>query len=137
MMLYSSIEWAHSNTSADLDDCASKDMTEMSLTTSYSGLLGGYAETILQNMLEIPSSSSYHNILALPLLSAGAELSAENDHLRNEVRKRFRALYSLNRIPNNLVAIELLEELWILRDNGSKISWLALMLQKNWKLVFG
>lgn len=55
----------------------------------------------------------------------------EKMELRNEVKQRFKAIYSLNRIPANLRAIKLLEELWTLRAAGIKMSWLVLLLQKN------
>ncbi|KIW62782.1 hypothetical protein PV04_10914 [Phialophora macrospora] len=93
------------------------------------------AREILDDIMEIPPGCSYHIVLALPLLTAGAELGEDEPELRDEVRKRFRALFSMNRIPANLWAIEMLEELWALHAAGSTCSWLSLALQKNWNLL--
>jgi hypothetical protein len=93
------------------------------------------ARDILDDIMEIPAGCSYHIVLALPLLTAAAELGEDEPELRDEVRKRFRALFSMNRIPANLWAIEMLEELWALHAAGSKCSWLSLALQKNWNLL--
>lgn len=94
-----------------------------------------YAIDILKDLAEIPDSHSYHIVLALPLLSAGAELSEEDTEAKDIVRKRFKALFSMNRLPANLFALELLEEIWVLHSQGAEISWLTLMLQKRWNLV--
>ncbi|KIY02257.1 uncharacterized protein Z520_02395 [Fonsecaea multimorphosa CBS 102226] len=94
-----------------------------------------YAREILDDIMAIPEDCSYHIVLALPLLTAASELGEDDADLREEVRRRFRALFSMNRIPANLWALEMLEELWDLCATGSKCSWLSLALRKNWNLL--
>ncbi|CAI0646005.1 unnamed protein product [Colletotrichum noveboracense] len=90
-----------------------------------------YAFDIVHSLGQMPITNPYLNLQFIPLMTAGSELGMEKVEFRNEVKQRFKAIYSLNRIPANLRAIELLEELWTLRAAGIKISWLALLLQKN------
>jgi hypothetical protein len=96
-----------------------------------------YALQILKNALSIPEKSNYTNELAIPLLTAGSELTADDEKERAEVRDRLKAIYSLNRLPSNVMAISLLQELWVLRDAGAEISWQELMLLKGWRLMMG
>ncbi|KAF4878385.1 hypothetical protein CGCSCA1_v002439 [Colletotrichum siamense] len=90
-----------------------------------------YASDIVHSLGQMPITNPYLNLQSIPLMTAGSDLGMEKVELRNEVKRRFKAIYSLNRIPANLRAIELLEELWTLRAAGIKMSWLALLLQKN------
>ncbi|KAE9575048.1 hypothetical protein CGCF415_v005111 [Colletotrichum fructicola] len=90
-----------------------------------------YASDIVHSLGQMPITNPYLNLQSIPLMTAGSELGMEKVELRNEVKQRFKAIYSLNRIPANLRAIELLEELWTLRAAGIKMSWVALLLQKN------
>lgn len=86
---------------------------------------------------EVPESHPCTNLHGIPLLSAGCGLAAEDSEERDLVRKRFRALYSLNHLPSNLRGLELLEELWQKRDAGEITSWLTLMQDKGWHLMLG
>lgn len=57
---------------------------------------------------------------------------------RNQVRQRLNEVYSTNRLVSTLWVVELLEELWEIHDTGMKhITWLELMLTKNWTLRVG
>ncbi|KAL5364198.1 fungal-specific transcription factor domain-containing protein [Aspergillus floccosus] len=100
-------------------------------------LIQEYAEETVRHLMHIPASSSYLNFQSLPLLTAGSELTEPNHFLRDQVRDRLRAIYSLNRLPANLLALQLLEELWHARDRGDPSFWLLYMLQKDWHLLLG
>jgi hypothetical protein len=92
---------------------------------------------VIQTMDSIPPSSCYSNILPLPLVTAGSELGSESSRERSYVLDRLRALYSFNRIPINLMAIELLNTVWRQRDQGGpSSSWISVMLSNNWKIAF-
>ncbi|KNG87621.1 hypothetical protein ANOM_003635 [Aspergillus nomiae NRRL 13137] len=101
-------------------------------------LIHRYALDTIDHLLQIPTSSNYLNFQSLPILTAGSELKREDNRLRNDVRNRLRALYSMNRLPANLHALELLEEIWIARDTTDDTSsWIHHMLRKGWLLVLG
>lgn len=91
----------------------------------------------LQGLYQIPITSHFLVLQATPLMSAGAELTKEDEFWRKEVVQRFKALFSSNRLPASLWAIALLQELWELRDLDITMSWLELMLAKNWRLRLG
>ena len=88
-------------------------------------------------LTQVPETHPCINLHGIPLLTAGSELAAEDKHERDLVTKRFRALYSLNHLPANLAALELLNELWAKRDAGEVTSWLTLMREKGWELMLG
>ncbi|CAG9945369.1 unnamed protein product [Clonostachys rosea f. rosea IK726] len=88
-------------------------------------------------LTQVPDSHPCTNLQGIPLLTAGSELAAEDAVERDLVRKRFRAIYSLNHLPANLAAIQLLEEIWSLRDIGIVVSWLSLMVEHNWHIMLG
>jgi hypothetical protein len=96
-----------------------------------------YAEETVCGLMQIPATSNYLNFQSLPLLTAGSELTGPRNPLRDQVRERLRAVYSLNRLPVNLHTLQLLEELWNSRDKGDPSFWLQCMLQKNWRLLLG
>jgi hypothetical protein len=104
---------------------------------SRDSLIKCYAEETVRRLMQIPASSNYLNFQSLPLLAAGSELTGSRNPLRDQVRERLRAVYSLNRLPVNLHALQLLEELWNSRDKGNPSFWLQRMLQKNWRLLLG
>ncbi|CAH0051501.1 unnamed protein product [Clonostachys solani] len=85
----------------------------------------------------VPLESLCTNYLAIPLLTAGSELTSGDLASREKVIVLFRALYSRNRLQVNIWAIELLDELWALRDLGINLSWMELQTQKQWVLQFG
>ncbi|KAL4919652.1 fungal-specific transcription factor domain-containing protein [Aspergillus aurantiobrunneus] len=100
-------------------------------------LIEQYAEEAIRHLMQIPVTSYYLNFQALVLLAAGSELPGWDHFLRDQVRNRLRAIYSLNRLPANLLALQLLEEVWDARDSGNPSFWLLRMLQKDWRLVLG
>ncbi|GIC88941.1 Zn(II)2Cys6 transcription factor [Aspergillus udagawae] len=100
-------------------------------------LIQQYAEETVRHLMQIPATSYYLNFQSLPLLTAGSELTESNHFLRDQVRDRLRAIYSLNRLPANVLALQLLEELWDARDSGHPSFWLRHTLQKDWRLLLG
>lgn len=90
-----------------------------------------YATDILDNINKIPDDSRYHCFLGQPLLTAGAELSHVDSDEREKVREKFRRIFSSTRIPANLYAIEHLNELWEMRDEGRIVFWMSHLLQKD------
>ncbi|KAJ5198836.1 hypothetical protein N7491_000599 [Penicillium cf. griseofulvum] len=68
---------------------------------------------------------------------AGAELESTDTELRERVIEQLQAAYSTNCIPSTLWVIELLQELWNLRDSGVEMTWLDRMLVKQWRLRIG
>ncbi|KAF9891222.1 hypothetical protein FE257_004786 [Aspergillus nanangensis] len=109
--------------------------TEGCFTTD--DLVRNHAVTTISSLLCIPLASRHLCLQPIPLLTAGAELTSDDACLRQEVRSRFKALYSFNRIPAHLAAEELLVSLWELKDSGQDITWLELMLLKGWRLRVG
>lgn len=93
---------------------------------------------IIELILQSNSDSPYVNIQAIPLLSAGAEMTSLDTFKRSQVRQRLKEVYSTNRLVSSLWVVDLLEELWGIHDTGMKhITWLELMLTKNWRLRVG
>ncbi|KAK6815256.1 hypothetical protein RU639_008604 [Aspergillus parasiticus] len=93
---------------------------------------------IIELILSIKSCSPYVNIQAVPLLNAGAEMTSLDSFQRNQIRQRLKEVYSTNRLVSTLWVLELLEELWVVHDTGmTHITWLQLMLSKNWRLRVG
>ncbi|CAI7564679.1 unnamed protein product [Penicillium bialowiezense] len=84
-------------------------------------LILDYVRLTIDELSCTPITSSYLNLQSLQLLMAGAELTADDEDFRNEVRLRFKALFSLNRLRINIWVLELLEELWVLADNGWRL----------------
>ena len=82
-----------------------------------------YALDILHDFEAVPEASQYRNILAQPLFTAGAEVSSTL--LREQVAAHFRQLFSTTRVPAQLDAINLLNELWSLDDEGCKTFWMG------------
>lgn len=90
----------------------------------------------LESLFETPLDAPCIHSHSIPLLTAGSQLQHDNTSMRVKVIDRFKALFSTNRLMVNLWAIQLLEELWSLRDLGSSIIWLELLLSKSWTLNF-
>ncbi|RKK20151.1 hypothetical protein BFJ68_g1360 [Fusarium oxysporum] len=90
----------------------------------------------IENLLEIPLTEPCANFQSLPLLSAAAELASQDDAWRSKVISQFNMLYSMNRVPVQIWSIQLLQEIWFLKDSGVSVSWLELSLAKGWKLCF-
>ncbi|RJE19902.1 hypothetical protein PHISCL_07750 [Aspergillus sclerotialis] len=112
-------------------------ITDPDSSEAEESLIQQYAEETVCHLMQIPATSYYLNFQSLPLLTAGSELTTSNHFLRDQVRGRLRAIYSLNRLPANLLALQLLEELWDARDRGTPSFWLLHMLQKDWRLLLG
>lgn len=96
-----------------------------------------YATQTIKSLSSIPIDSPLIVLQPIPLMTAGAELTEDDGLLRGIVIGRFQALSSFNRLPANLRATQLLQEVWELKDMGVGISWLELMLLKNWRLRLG
>ncbi|KAL3439889.1 fungal-specific transcription factor domain-containing protein [Aspergillus insuetus] len=107
------------------------------VTAAQESLIQQYAEDTVRHLILIPASSYYLNFQSLPLLTAGSELTESNPFLRDQVRGRLRAIYSLNRLPANLLALQLVEDLWNARDSGNPSFWLSHTLEKGWLLLLG
>ncbi|KAF4335851.1 C6 zinc finger domain protein [Fusarium beomiforme] len=90
----------------------------------------------IENLLEIPLTEPCANFQSLPLLSAAAELTSHEDDWRRKVISQFNMLYTINRVPVQIWSIQLLQEIWSLKDSGVSVSWLELSLAKGWKLCF-
>ncbi|KAF5534000.1 C6 zinc finger domain-containing protein [Fusarium mexicanum] len=90
----------------------------------------------IENLLEIPLTEPCANFQSLPLLSAAAELTSNEHDWRSKSISQFRMLYSINRVPVQVWSIQLLQEIWALKDSGGSVSWLELCLAKGWKLCF-
>lgn len=95
------------------------------------------ALTVARNLTSIPSSHACTNLQAIPLFTAASELTKEDKPERDLVQQRFKELYSLNHLQANLVALQILPEIWERRDAGETISWLEVMLEKGWNIVLG
>lgn len=117
--------------------CSRRLTTEEELRLESDRRIQHYAQTTVRILDEIPISHPCTNLQGIPLFTAGSELRAEDREAREQVRKRFNALYSLNHLRANLTAVSLLEELWAMRDKGQVITWLELMLQKECLVMLG
>ncbi|KAH6873420.1 fungal-specific transcription factor domain-containing protein [Thelonectria olida] len=96
--------------------------------------ISDYAHRTVVQLLQTPVTQHCFNMQAPPLTLTAAELTAEHAKERVDVVGRLRAIYSLSRVATILAAIELLEELWAMRDAGVKITYFELMEWKGWKL---
>ncbi|KAF5582733.1 C6 zinc finger domain-containing protein [Fusarium pseudocircinatum] len=92
---------------------------------------------VVSSLLSIPSSHPCTNLQAIPLFTAASELSNLDEDKRARVQQRFKELYSLNHLPANLAALQILPEIWERRDTGETTNWLEVMLEKKWNLMLG
>ncbi|KAF4999686.1 hypothetical protein FDECE_11440 [Fusarium decemcellulare] len=112
--------------------------TSEQCSTNYIDLLARqYAIDIMASLSTIPLTSTHLALQPIPLLTAGAELAVEDDHLQSEIRTRLLALYSCSRIPANLAAANLLDRIWQLQREGHRMGWLEFLVQDNMKLRIG
>lgn len=95
------------------------------------------AREAVRDCLRVPDASSFISLQPIPLLSAAAELTSEDLELRGLAVRRFKTLFSYNRLPAHLYAIELLEDVWRHNDSGAQMSWLEMMALKKWRLRAG
>ncbi|OJJ42391.1 hypothetical protein ASPZODRAFT_155310 [Penicilliopsis zonata CBS 506.65] len=100
-------------------------------------LIRQYAVQTVRDLILIPTTNWYTNMQAICLLTAGSELTAADDTERMLVVERFNALYSINRLPANLKALEILDDTWQARDRGDTRSWLHFMLHRGLRLMLG
>lgn len=93
------------------------------------------AERILDMLEEISSTSPRLNFQSLILMIVGGEI----DDLRRRaiVLARFQALYQVKKLVVNLYGLKVVKEVWALRDQGKKCSWLTVMLDKGWYIMLG
>ncbi|CAH0021054.1 unnamed protein product [Clonostachys rhizophaga] len=90
----------------------------------------------LERLFKTPVDAPCFSFHSTPLLTAAAELTKTDEELRTAAVERFKAIYSTNRVAVNMWAIDLLEELWGLKDCGINVTWLELLITKNWRLTF-
>ncbi|KAJ3459791.1 hypothetical protein MRS44_015864 [Fusarium solani] len=90
-----------------------------------------WASEAMEGLLRIPPTSPFLNFQPIPLMSAASEIPADKVQQREEVKIRFKAIYSLTRLPVMLDAITLLEEIWELRSLGITTTWLVLLLERG------
>ena len=111
--------------------------SHMLLDAEVERMIREYALRTIHDLVEVPLKSNFMVLQPVPLMTAGAELREEDQELRKLVIARFQALFSYSRLRANLYAINLLEEVWDLKDRGHTKSWLEVMLLKNWRLRLG
>ncbi|KIW16246.1 hypothetical protein PV08_06297 [Exophiala spinifera] len=111
--------------SADFDEGAGP---STALTTQ----IRQYAITILSTVLNCQIGTPFWNNLTIPLLTAGAELTMDDQALRENVRQALSSVRFQCQTITLMRAQNLLEEIWSVRDRGIKISYLELMLLKGW-----
>ncbi|KAF4999665.1 hypothetical protein FDECE_11419 [Fusarium decemcellulare] len=108
-----------------------------SIDQDLEGRIRNRALGVVQDLTSIPSSHACTNLQAIPLFTAGSELTREDAKERDLVLQRFKELYSLNHLRANLTALEMLPEIWERRDAGETVSWLEVMLEKGWNIMLG
>jgi hypothetical protein len=89
----------------------------------------------IHDILNLPNDSCYHNLLSLPLFTAGAELDRDSSFQGQKVRERFQNLFSSTRLPANIRAVKILEETWAPHDNGHDVFWLYYRLETSQFLI--
>ncbi|CAG9976184.1 unnamed protein product [Clonostachys byssicola] len=95
------------------------------------------ALSVIRDLASIPTDNACINLQAIPLFTAGSELTRSDQKERQIVIQRFRELYSMNHLRTNLSALEILPEIWARKDRGETISWLDVMVEKGWSLMLG
>ncbi|KAJ5357872.1 hypothetical protein N7541_005030 [Penicillium brevicompactum] len=114
------------------------DISSATTTNEKSESIRQLALDIIRLILQTEPDSPYLILQVIPLLSAGAEMTALDVQERTEVKKRLHAVYSTNRLLPTLWTISLLDELWVINDAGlTDVTWLKLMLLKGWRLRIG
>jgi len=102
---------------------------------SYDGIISVYAGRIVNMLDETPTTSPRLNLQGLVLMIAGGEI--DDPRGRNIVITRFRALYRMKKLQVYLYGEQLVKEVWALRDQGTKCSWLSVMLDHGWHIMLG
>lgn len=91
---------------------------------------------ILERLFRSPINAPAFNFHSTPLLTAASELRLDDADLRAAAINHFKVIYSTNRVAVNMQAIDLLQELWDLKDRGIVVTWLELLEARNWTLTF-
>ena len=94
-----------------------------------------YAKDTLNDIFDLPEDSCYHSFLSLPLFTAAAELGQDSPEDRQQVKERFQNLFSSTRLPANIRAVKILEELWQMEDDGNSVFWLSYLLETSQILI--
>lgn len=94
-----------------------------------------HALEMIDDLLKTNPTVPCVNLQSIPLLTAGSELRAEDSALRDELRNRFRIIFSRNRVFTVLWALQLLEYVWRVNDTGHKTSYLEIMTQEGWQIT--
>ncbi|CAH0058184.1 unnamed protein product [Clonostachys solani] len=95
------------------------------------------ALSVVRDLASIPTDNACINLQAIPLFTAGSELTRSDQKERQIVIQRFRELYSMNHLRTNLSVLEILPEMWARKDRGENISWLDVMVEKGWSMMLG
>ncbi|CAG9994366.1 unnamed protein product [Clonostachys byssicola] len=127
----------HSSSESLLSDGDCDTSTETISDDDLQSTIRKLAIQAVHALTQVPESHPSINLHGIPLLTAGSELLAADVEERKLVTKRFRALYSFNHMTANLTALDLLQEVWAIRDLGGATSWLKVMRSKGWHLMLG
>lgn len=95
------------------------------------------ALSVVRDLASIPTDNACINLQAIPLFTAGSELTRSDQKERQIVIRRFRELYLMNHLRTNLSALEILPEIWARKDRGESTSWLDVMVEKGWSMMLG
>lgn len=90
----------------------------------------------LERLFRSPANSPCLHFHSIPLLTAACELRAADAENRVAAIRHFRAIYSATRVSVNIVAIELMQDVWDMEDCGLSTTWLELLDVKDWTLTF-
>ncbi|KAF5009205.1 hypothetical protein FDECE_4570 [Fusarium decemcellulare] len=100
-------------------------------------MLTGTLLSVMETVRHLPDADPLLNWLGPLLVIAGSELPATLGEEREVVERMSNRLISWTRVPTYQKGLDLIREVWRLRDNGSKISWLELMVQQGLALTIG
>ncbi|KPI43790.1 uncharacterized protein AB675_6336 [Cyphellophora attinorum] len=92
---------------------------------------------LLDNISKIGTKDPVFKFTTIPLVSAGAELTSQDQQLRTRVTEWNAVIYSYNRLLTNTRVTTLLLDLWSRKDAGQPTDWLRLMLENGWLLMLG
>ncbi|KAK7222336.1 hypothetical protein V2G26_010339 [Clonostachys chloroleuca] len=95
------------------------------------------ALSVVRDLASVPTDNACINLQAIPLFTAGSELTKSDRKERQIVIQRFRELYLMNHLRTNLSALEILPEIWDRKDRGENTSWLDVVVEKGWSMMLG
>lgn len=99
----------------------------------YDGRISSHAARIVDMLDKIPTTSPRLNFQGLVLMIVGGEI--DDPKRRGIVLARFRELYRMKKLQVNLYGERLVKAVWSLRDQGTKCSWLSVMLDRGWRIM--